>query len=249
MQRTKYLLCLFIIICHHMTLAASKSEVKKFAHIQESIKCTVIDDPLEAINRKIFYFNGALDYLFLSPMSRAFNKCTNETVRQGVGNLLSNVSEPYTSINYLFQLRLKKSLLSFWKFVVNTCLGLGGVKDVAKDLGLEVQSQTFGSTLAYYGAGPGPYINLPFVGGISARDLPDQFLKTALNPVGYYLSSNTNQGIFALSMVYYRTKLMPMIDNIVSESFDPYVTIKSISIQNRESNMEYPSWFRCKLLE
>ena len=54
--------------------------------------------------------------------------------------------------------------------MVNTTAGLLGTFDVATEIGLERQPEDFGKTLAFYGAGAGPYMVLPFFGPSNLRD-------------------------------------------------------------------------------
>jgi phospholipid-binding lipoprotein MlaA len=55
--------------------------------------------------------------------------------------------------------------------LVNTTMGLGGMLDVADEMGLERnQSEDFGQTLGFWGLKSGPYLVLPFMGPSNLRD-------------------------------------------------------------------------------
>ena len=56
------------------------------------------------------------------------------------------------------------------RFFINSIFGLGGFFDLASEMGLEKNSEDFGQTLGKWGAKPGPYLMLPFLGPSTTRD-------------------------------------------------------------------------------
>ena len=71
--------------------------------------------------------------------------------------------------------------------MLNSTVGIGGFFDVAKREGIEKSREDFGQTLGYYGAGPGPYIIVPFIEPLTVRDGIGKAVDMALNPLGYLL--------------------------------------------------------------
>jgi phospholipid-binding lipoprotein MlaA len=212
-----------------------------------SQKCMDIDDPYEKLNRKIFMFNSALDHFLLRPVAKGYRNTVNEEARSKISNAASNTQVPLTMVNNLLQKEPKNALLSFWQFMVNSTFGIGGLENVAKKTGLEVQPQTFGSTLARYGVGPGPYIVLPLLGGRSARDMWDPIiLNKTMNPLTYAINKKTEYAITAVKLVSDRANVLPYTDHVAETSTDPYVTIRSSIHQNREEFLRYPPYYRCK---
>jgi phospholipid-binding lipoprotein MlaA len=56
------------------------------------------------------------------------------------------------------------------RLVANTTVGLGGMFDVATDMGIPKQEEDFGQTLGVWGVPEGPYVMLPFYGPSNGRD-------------------------------------------------------------------------------
>jgi phospholipid-binding lipoprotein MlaA len=207
--------------------------------------CKTVKDPLQAINKKIFYFNGAIDYIALYPTAKIYDRFINSSIKRAVNNFLLNLDQPYSAVNSLLQGKIENSLLNFWSFIINSTLGLGGIGDIASELGIKSQTENIGNTLAYYGAGPGPYIVLPILGVMTARDIPDKILKSFLEPMEF-ISSDLNILVFIMNNVNARSKSLAFGDYISSTSLDIYSSIRSMYIQKRENEVQYPSGFRCK---
>ena len=94
--------------------------------------------------------------------------------------MLTNLSEPITFANDLLQLRPKRALKTLVRFLINSTIGLAGVFDIAKrkPFNIEYHYNTLGSTLGYYGVGPGPFLFLPLgspigSGPTTLRDMVD----------------------------------------------------------------------------
>ena len=207
--------------------------------------CKTVKDPLKSINKKIFYFNGAIDYIALHPTAKIYDRFIHSSIRRAVNNFLLNLDQPYSAVNSLLQGKVENSLLNFWSFIINSTLGLGGIGDIASELGIRAKSQNIGNTLAHYGAGPGPYIVLPILGIMTARDIPDKILKSFLEPMEF-ISSDLNILVFVMNNVNMRANSLAVGDYISSTSLDIYSSIRSMYIQKRENEVEYPSSFRCK---
>ena len=208
--------------------------------------CTEAYDPYEKINRKIFVFNSVLDYFLLRPVAIVYRNVTNDYIKARVGNFTENIGVPLTTVNYALQKNPNDTLKSFWRFMVNTTLGIGGLFDVASKIGLEITPQTLGSTFAHYGVGPGPYLVVPFFGGTNGRDLTDSlFTSTYLNPLKHFLHSDFKLGLTGVKLVHDRMVLLPFTDYVTKNSVDAYVSIRSSIHQNRESVVQYPENFKC----
>lgn len=213
--------------------------------LDESTNCEVIEDPFESVNRKIFYFNSFLDHIILKPLARAYDRLP-EFSKARVGSVLDNINEPLTTVNYTLQGNINGSLSSFWRFVINTTIGAGGLFDVASQNGLTVKQQSLGSTLAYYGVSSGPYLVLPILGSTSMRDMWDGIgADEALNPVRWSFKANTKAGYSVVKIIHRRSEILPFTDYITKTAIDPYAAIKSSYHQTREKNLNYPYNYKC----
>lgn len=129
-----------------------------------------VNDPLEPLNRATFGFNRVLNKVVLKPTAKVYRAVLPEPVRDGVHNALQNLSSPVIMANDLLQGEGKRAGNTFLRFLVNSTLGIAGLFDVAKSMGLEGHDEDFGQTLAVWGAGEGPYLVLPVFGPSSPRD-------------------------------------------------------------------------------
>lgn len=208
-------------------------------------KCSVYD-PYQGVNRKIYIFNAVLDTFILRPVAKGYGKFTNDYTKGRVGSFIANVNEPLSTVNYGAQGKGEGMGKSFWRFAINSTLGIGGLFDVASKFDVKSQPQTFGNTLAHYGVGAGPYIVVPFFGGSSARDVMDSIvLNSALNPIKYPMHSSFKTGLFAVNLVHSRDVIMPFTDYVTKNSTDTYITIRDAIINERESKVIYPAGFKC----
>lgn len=215
--------------------------------INEEI-CLKAFDPLERINRKIFYLNLFLDYLLLRPIANCYYKVTNNNVKEAVENLINNTAVPVTVINSVLQFKFKNSIVSVWQFIVNTILGIGGLHNIAADFGLQSQPLNFSSTLARYGVKSGPYIILPIFGGMNFRDISN-IAFSQLSPLQYIIDKthadkliNTDilfnkkfaKGVKIIDMVHKRAKLFGNAEFVMKNSIDPYSVYRNISYQTSD---------------
>lgn len=203
--------------------------------------CTIAqprtDDPLEHFNRKVYKFNDSLDKAVIRPVAMGYRKVTNPPVRRSVNDFFTNIRMPITVANDLLQARPKQALQSSGRFLVNLTLGFGGFFDPASQLGLPLEDNDFGITLARWGLPEGDYLMLPFVGPSTARDiwsLPvDSYF---FDPLSIYASNHDYNGLQylpqALYLVTLRARAMDA-ESYLASAYDPYVFIRDAYRQRR----------------
>lgn len=123
------------------------------------------NDPLEPINRQIFAFNASIG----GPLDDVRDDAPSGAVWRGIHNVLVNLREPLTFVNDIAQGRECAAGGSLRRFMVNSTLGVAGVFDVAKEMGVEAHDNDFGQTLAVWGFPSGPYMVLPVLGPSDLR--------------------------------------------------------------------------------
>ncbi|MCB1978258.1 MAG: VacJ family lipoprotein, partial [Burkholderiaceae bacterium] len=65
--------------------------------------------------------------------------------------------------------RVEPAVTSFFRFAINSTMGLAGVLDVASEMGMDRYKQDFGLTLGRWGVPTGPYFVLPILGPSTIR--------------------------------------------------------------------------------
>jgi len=139
------------------------------AEFSDDERVVDIEDPWEKFNLNMYKFNYNFDRYFFLPVVSGYEFITPTLVQKGVSNFFSNVGEIRTFYNSAFQLKGKKVLITFGRFVTNTTVGIVGLFDPATRFGMEAQSGDFGQTLGYWGVDSGPYLVVPVLGPNTLR--------------------------------------------------------------------------------
>lgn len=151
---------------------APTSHVVDTAAVQQTQQESMlyVYDPAERTNRLVYNFNARFDRAVLLPVVAGYQQVFPAPVRAGVSNAISNLNEVPRLANSALQGSQTKVNLTLIRLVTNTVLGVGGLFDVATDLGFEKQPEDFGQTLGVWGVPSGAYIVLPFYGPSNGRD-------------------------------------------------------------------------------
>jgi phospholipid-binding lipoprotein MlaA len=197
-----------------------------------------MDDPLEKINRKTYAFNDSLDKAVIRPVAVGYRKLTNPPVRQAFNDFFTNIHLPITIANDVLQARPKQALQSSCRFLVNLTAGVGGFFDPASRLGLPLDDNDFGITLARWGAPEGDYLVLPLLGPSTMRDvwqLPvDSYFFDPLSRYAQHHSFKYGQYYLpqALYLVTLRSRAIDT-ENFLTSAYDPYVFVRDAYRQHR----------------
>jgi phospholipid-binding lipoprotein MlaA len=186
------------------------------------------DDPYENINRKVYDFNDKLDDYVAKPVADAYKFITPDFVERGVSNFFSNLKNVNVVTNDLLQGKFEQSGRDTGRLLMNTTLGMAGLFDVAKTVGLEQNDEDFDQTLAVWGVPPGSYIVLPLLGPITTRGIPGAVFDTAANPANY-----VGAPIQAISLVNARANAEGSLKFIDEAALDPYVFTRESFLQWR----------------
>jgi phospholipid-binding lipoprotein MlaA len=198
------------------------------------------NDPAEAVNRAIFKANVAADHAVIRPVAQAYVDHVPETVRQGVHNAMQNLKEPAIAVNDLLQGHVAQAWQSVRRLAVNTTVGAGGFVDVAKKWGLPPHSADFGQTLAVWGVGEGPFVELPLLGPSNPRDALGTAVDLALNPltfVGGAPATYANVATGGAGAVDTRAQHLKDLDELERNSLDYYAELRSVYRQHRDAEI------------
>ena len=165
-------------------------------------------DPLEPLNRRIYYFNYYLDKYVLIPAVNVYEFIAPNMVQKGVSNFFSNLQDISTFINSLLQLEGRKATITLARFGINTTVGVLGLFDVATRMELPKTYEDFGLTFAKYGVGNGPYLVLPGFGPSNLRDTTGKSIGAAtiynIDPYDSVGVDVNNWGVAAVDAVNIR---------------------------------------------
>lgn len=190
-------------------------------------------DPLEPANRVAYDFNDTLDRWILVPVAETYHDITPAPVRAGVTNFFSNVAYLNVIFNDLLQGKFLQAIKDSGRFIANSTLGIGGLFDVATQMGLPENDEDLGQTFGVWGAGEGAYLTLPFLGPNSVRDAPDLVTSTLLSPL-FYVASVYLIPVAALNVINTRANLLEATRVRDEAALDPYVFTREAYRQQRE---------------
>ncbi|WP_292948039.1 VacJ family lipoprotein [Novosphingobium sp.] len=200
-------------------------------------------DSLEGFNRAMFGTWRVLDKAVYRPAAMAYKHVAPKPLRTGIRHVLSNLTEPLVFLNFLLQGKPRSASRTLARFVINSTVGVGGLIDVANDktINLPHRNNGFGTTLALYGVGPGPYIFLPFLGPSNLRDLLGTSSEGLLIPLAVGTPFDTIEYQLATAVVGgldQRAESDDALKALLSGAVDPYATLRSAWQQNRVAEIE-----------
>lgn len=194
-------------------------------------------DPYENFNRVVFAFNQDIDHLIYRPVAKVYKTILPPPLRTNISNVFDNIEELTTMPNDLLQGKVKYVFLDFWRFVINTTIGIGGMFDVATHLGLKRHYNDFGMTFAYWsGKQNSPYLQIPFLGPSTFRDGFGLAFDYAVSPYPYVRPTGWNYYAHAVGLTSTRANLL-QTDQLVDNAFDPYIFVRNAYLQHRNATI------------
>lgn len=196
-----------------------------------------MDDPLEGYNRVMFAFNMDVDHLLFRPVAKVYNAITPGFVQKGVTNVFANIDEIPSVPNDLLQGNLKYIAVDFWRFVINSTLGIGGLFDVAKKMGIKPHITTLGMTIAKWRGGKSaPYFVMPFLGPSNIQNAIGYVGDYYMTPWPYLKDQNMNYIAHGVKLINVRSRLLSA-DKLVETAFDPYIFVRDAYMQRQAAKL------------
>ena len=195
-------------------------------------------DPFEPFNRQVSAVNDAVDGAVLKPVATAYTQVTPDLVRTGVSNFFRNLGDAWSFVNATLQLRPREAAENALRFGVNSLWGLGGLLDIASEIGLERTTLDFGQTLGRWGVPSGPYLVLPLFGPSSVRDAAGFTIEAQGDLVQGLSHVPTRNSLYALRAVETRANLLRASAMLDGAALDKYSFTRDIYLQRRESQIE-----------
>ena len=192
------------------------------------------NDPFENYNRGTADFNESLDAMVLKPVAETYREVTPPLVRTGVSNFFANLGDAWSFVNNLLQLRAEPALNSLVRFNVNTLFGLGGLLDIASEMGVDRYRQDLGQTLGHWGVPTGPYLVLPVFGPSTVRDALIFPVERNANLLTQIDSDTVRASLYVLGAVNTRSNLLrasTVLDNAALDKYsfmrDAYMSVRA----------------------
>ena len=214
------------------------------------------NDPLEPTNRVVYAVNDKFDHYVFRPLAIGYRAVLPEPVRDHVHDFLGNLGMPVQMFNDILETHPRRAGDSLMRFVTNSTLGLGGIFDVATDLGWPDHDADGGITLALWGASSGPYLYFPLFGPSSPREAAGMGMDYLINPFSWVANDQTDKDIgygkTFISALDARSRVLDDLDKVTAQALDPYATIRSLYRQHRQSQIDdarddskptIPAWF------
>lgn len=193
---------------------------------------TAAHDPWETYNRRVHAFNTAVDRRIAKPLAHAYVAAVPRPVRSGIGNFFDNLDEPATVVNSLLQGNPRGAANALGRFLLNSTVGIGGLVDVADLAKMPNRGEDFGQTMAVWGWKHSRYIEVPFLGPRTLRDLFGLVADSPLQPIQYLEDDKTRVFVQGVQAVDLRARLLA-IESIGEGAVDEYTLFRDIWLQRR----------------
>lgn len=192
-------------------------------------------DPLEGYNRAMFSFNEGVDKYALKPIAQGYEAAVPLPGRTGVSNFFGNIGDLWIGVNNLLQGKPVQAASDLGRVLINSTAGIGGLFDIATEVGLEKHEEDFGQTLGRWGVGDGAYIVWPIVGPRTARDSLGFGVDMFADPVAYLGKVSTRNSLYGTRFVDTRASFLPADRALNEASLDKYAYVRDAYLQRRRS--------------
>lgn len=195
-------------------------------------------DPLEPFNRGVNRFNDAVDRAVLKPVATTYQDVAPSPVRAGVNNFFGNLRDAWSAVNAAFQLKPRVATENALRVGFNTVFGLGGLLDIATEMGIQRTTLDFGHTLGRWGVPSGPYLVLPIFGPSSVRDATGFVVDSNADLVGRLEDVSGRNTLQVLRAVDTRAGLLRASSLLDGAALDPYSFVRDAYLQRRQSQVD-----------
>jgi phospholipid-binding lipoprotein MlaA len=192
------------------------------------------DDPFEPANRAAYRFHDTVDRQLVRPWVRLYVDYAPKPLRQAIANFYGNIEDFFSGVAGLMQGKWEKAGNDFGRVTMNT-LVLGGLVDVASQVGVERGDEDFGQVMGFYGVPQGPYLFIPFFGPTTVRDGTGWVLRLAVGPTNYIGDVPLRNTLYGLGALNLKASLLDAEDLAdKAAAVDRYAFIRRAYLQRRE---------------
>jgi phospholipid-binding lipoprotein MlaA len=192
------------------------------------------DDPFEPWNRAMLQVHDVVDGRIIKPAVQVYVDVTPRPIQQGISNFFGNLDDAVSAINDWLQWKRDKAGNDMGRVMINSFFGLGGIIDVASDLGIDKGNEDFGQTLGYWGLPQGPYLFIPVFGPTTVRDGTGTVIRAYVHPIHFVDDVATRNLLLALLFVDTRAQALNAENLVGQAALDRYTFIRGAYLQRRE---------------
>lgn len=193
-------------------------------------------DPFEGFNRAMFAVNEGIDVV-VKPVAKGYDAAAPLPVKVGIGNFFGNIWDVLTAVNNLLQGKGGQGFSDIGRVLINSTIGIGGVFDVASEMGLEKHMEDFGQTMGVWGVDEGPFFFWPLIGPRTTRDTFGWAVDSFMDPVWHVDNIALRNSMVGVRYIDLRATLL-QTDKVVDQAaIDRYIYIRDAYLQNRRSEI------------
>ena len=198
------------------------------------------NDPFEGTNRVLFDASVQLDEAVTKPTAVAYRRVFPGEIRRSLRNFLNNLGSVNIFANDVLQGNPDRAGVTLVRAVVNTSIGIGGLFEVAEEIGFPRHNEDFGQTLAVWGVNEGPYMVVPLLGPATLRDVVGRVGDFFMDPLSYVLWGDewyvpyTRAGVNLLDL---RERNIETLEDIERSSADFYASVRGLYRQARNNEI------------
>lgn len=196
-----------------------------------------VSDPLEPVNRGVFWVNDKFDVYMLTPVARGWDFVAPDRVQTSVSQFFHNLRFPVHFLNDVLQGKARAAGTDLARFVVNSTVGIAGFFDPASRLGLPHSDEDFGQTMGSYGVPSGPYLVLPLLGPSNLRDAAGGVVDGAASVWPFFVNSLVTLGVRTTDTVNARSRTWEEVEEERASAFDWYVFVRDAYLQRRSAQV------------
>lgn len=235
--------CLVLLVLMSGAFAQQKDGFDDFAEFEEELQeqadAVKVPDPLETLNRGIWWLNDKLYFYLLKPVATGYSNVVPEGGRRSIANAFRNLQSPERVVNNLLQMKFSDAGTELKRFSYNTTVGVLGLRDPAGEkYDIAAHPEDFGQTMAHYGVKPMMALHLPLFGPSNLRDAAGMVPDLFLNPVFYLESLVAKVAVKSEEVVNDTSLRLGVYEDLKEEHLDMYRFMQDAYEQNRLKKIE-----------
>ncbi len=165
-------------------------------------------------------------------MVKGYQAITPQWLRNGIGNVFSNLRELDSALNGYLQLKPGSGTTDLARVALNTTVGIGGFFDVAASGGLIYQEEDLGQTLAVAGITRTRFLYVPIAGPTTLRDAPYSFIRAWWPRL--LLGSAYGWWMGVIDLLNTRAEVLAVTEARDASALDPYAFTREAYYQRRK---------------